>query len=99
MVGIHAPQDFKSPRRRPAGPLARGGKAAATATWQRACDRELLARRIRLYPVPSKDAVASGEARLPDWMGAGFDYFRRWRAGFEPPEQAVMPGMLEDRRR
>ncbi len=95
VVGIDAPQDFKSPRRRPAGAAAREGKTAPTAPWQRACDRELLARRIRLYPVPSKDAVASGEARLPDWMSAGFDYFRRLRrAGFEAPEQAVMPGML-----
>jgi predicted nuclease with RNAse H fold len=95
VVGIDAPQDFKSPRRRSTGAPARDGKTAPTAPWQRACDRELLARRIRLYPVPSKEAVASGEARLPDWMGAGFDYFRRLRrAGFESPEQAVMPGML-----
>jgi predicted nuclease with RNAse H fold len=102
VVGVDAPQDFKSPRRRSAGAASRApgrdgetAPTASTARWQRACDSELLARRIRLYPVPSKEAVASGEARLPDWMSAGFDYFRRLRrAGFEIPEQAVMPGML-----
>jgi predicted nuclease with RNAse H fold len=45
--------------------------------------------------VPSKQAVAAGAARLPGWMHAGFDYFRRLRrAGFEIPDDAVMPGML-----
>ena len=62
---------------------------------QRACDRELMARRIRLYPVPSRQAEDSGAARLPEWMRVGFDYFRRLRRmGFEIPDQPVMPGAL-----
>jgi len=89
VVAVDAPQSFKRfPRRR--APVT-----TASTTSSRVCDRELLARRISLYPVPSRAAVASGESRLPDWMGAGFDYFRRLRlAGFEIPDEAVMPGML-----
>jgi predicted nuclease with RNAse H fold len=103
VVAIDAPQGFKrSFRRAGAAPAARPAPrrraldaTTSTAPSSRACDRELLARRISLYPVPSRAAVTSGESRLPDWMGAGFDYFRRLRlAGFEIPDEAVMPGML-----
>jgi predicted nuclease with RNAse H fold len=101
VVAIDAPQDYKKPRRRAAGSRTPGAaqapaaSAAPAAPAQRVCDSEFLARRIRPYPVPSREAVASGDARLPEWMAAGFDYFRRLRrAGFEVPEQAVMPGML-----
>ena len=88
VVAIDAPQGFK---RSP----GKSGLALPMTPSSRACDRELLARHISLYQVPSKAAVAAGEARLPDWMAAGFDYFRRLRrAGFEIPDGAVMPGML-----
>ena len=90
VIAIDAPQGFRrAPRRRAPG------TTTPAASSSRACDRELLARRVSLYPVPSRAAVASGESRLPDWMGAGFDYFHRLRlAGFEIPDEAVMPGML-----
>ena len=90
VVAIDAPQGFKrAPRRRAPD------TEASAAPSSRACDRELLSRRISLYPVPSRAAVASGESRLPDWMRAGLDYFHRLRlAGFEIPDAAVMPGML-----
>ncbi len=95
VVAIDAPQDFKRSGRRALGSRAPAGATAPAAPSSRACDRELLARHISLYPVPSKEAVAAGDARLPDWMRAGFDYFRRLRrAGFEIPDNAVMPGML-----
>ena len=102
VVAVDAPQDFKRSGRRKTGPskaetatAPRAPSSSPASPSSRACDRELLARHIRLYPVPSKAAVAAGEARLPDWMGAGFDYFRRLRrAGFEIPDDAVMPGML-----
>ena len=82
VVAVDAPQGFRRP--------GRGSPVA-----QRVCDRELMARRISLYPVPTRAAVEAGEARLPDWMKAGFDYFRRLRrAGFEVPDDAVMPGAL-----
>ena len=95
VVAVDAPQDFKRPGRRPAGPRSSVGATAPQAPSSRTCDRELLARRIRPYAVPSKEAVAAGESRLPERMRAGFDYFRRLRrAGFEIPDNAVMPGML-----
>ncbi len=83
VVAIDAPQAYRRPARPPA-------------PQQRVCDRELMARRISLYPVPTRAAVDQGAARLPDWMKAGFDYFRRLRrAGFEIPDDgAVMPGAL-----
>ncbi len=88
VVAVDAPQDYRRPGRRDA-------PAGLPPAPQRACDRELMARRIRLYPVPSRQAVASGQSRLPEWMKAGFDYFRRLRRmGFEVPDQAVMPGAL-----
>ena len=95
VVAIDAPQDFKRSGRRAAGSRSPNAATAPAPPPQRACDRELLARRIRPYPVPPKPAVTAGEARLPDRMRAGFDYFRRLRrAGFEVPDDAVMPGML-----
>jgi len=109
VVAVDAPQDFKRSGRRAAGSRSANAAAAPaapplshtapslshTAPPSRVCDRELLARRIRPYPVPPKPAVTAGEARLPDRMRAGFDYFRRLRrAGFEIPGDAVMPGML-----
>ena len=89
VVAVDAPQDYRRPARRASEAATSPGAA------QRACDRELMARRISLYPVPSRQAVADGRSRLPDWMKAGFDYFRRLRRmGFEVPDQAVMPGAL-----
>jgi predicted nuclease with RNAse H fold len=83
VVAVDAPQAYRRPGPRP------------TAAQQRACDRALMARRISLYPVPTRAAVEGGAARLPDWMKAGFDHFRRLRrAGFEVPGDAVMPGAL-----
>ena len=83
VVTIDAPQAYRRPARQ------------SPAAHQRACDRELMTRRIRLYPVPTREAVERGAARLPDWMKVGFDYFKRLRrAGFEVPDEAVMPGAL-----
>ena len=87
VVAVDAPQDYRR------APRASGGPRAGPAP--RACDRELLARRIAVYHVPSKDAVEAGRAKLPDWMAVGFEYFRRLRRlGFEVPVDAVMPGAL-----
>ena len=111
VVAVDAPQDYRRARqasRRQAGGRQAGaqrsqaaagpagpGVAGAAAPAPRACDRELLARRIAVYQVPSKEAVDAGRGRLPDWMAVGFDYFRRLRRlGFEIPDDAVMPGAL-----
>jgi predicted nuclease with RNAse H fold len=92
VVAVDAPQDYRRPKRRAADSRSQDGRRAPAS---RACDRELLARRISVYQVPAKEAVDVGEARLPEWMRVGFDYFRRLRRlGFEIPDDAVMPGML-----
>ncbi|HUK76019.1 MAG TPA: DUF429 domain-containing protein [Thermoleophilia bacterium] len=97
VVAVDAPQGYRRPARGEASAGARPASAPAGShpPLQRVCDRELMARRISLYPVPTRQAVASGESRLPEWMKAGFDYFRRLRRiGFEVPDQPVMPGAL-----
>jgi len=98
VVAVDAPQDYRRPRRasgRRSQALDEGPAAPRLAPAPRACDRELLARRIAVYQVPSKEAVDAGRAQLPAWMAVGFEYFRRLRRlGFEIPDDVVMPGVL-----
>jgi predicted nuclease with RNAse H fold len=61
----------------------------------RACDQELLRRRISVYQVPARVEVERGDASLPAWMATGFDLFRRLRrpsAGFESAMPDALPG-------
>ncbi len=87
VVAIDAPQDYKGPKRRASGSRPQADSSS------RVCDRELLARRISLYQVPSRAAVDEDRSRLAPWIAAGFDLFRRLRRlGFEVPDDAVLPG-------
>ncbi len=94
VVAVDAPQGYRRERRgSPAA--ARALPAGAARIASRVCDSELLARRISVYPVPSRRDVDDGAARLAEWMNVGFDYFRRLRRlGFELPDDVVMPGAL-----
>jgi predicted nuclease with RNAse H fold len=59
----------------------------------RVCDHELLRRGLGVYQVPAKTDVDSGTARLPDWIGVGFELFRALRRrGFESPPDGAIPG-------
>lgn len=92
VVAVDAPQDFRRPQRRAGGARSQTGRPGPAS---RVCDRALLTRRISVYQVPSKQAVDSGEARLPEWMDVGFDVFRRLRRlGFEVADGGVIAGML-----
>jgi predicted nuclease with RNAse H fold len=64
-----------------------------TSHRSRVCDHELLRRGLGVYQVPAKADVEGGTARLPDWIGAGFELFRALRRrGFESPPDGAIPG-------
>jgi predicted nuclease with RNAse H fold len=64
-----------------------------TSRRSRVCDHELLRRGLGVYQVPTKADVDAGTARLPDWIGVGFELFRALRRrGFESPPDGAIPG-------
>jgi predicted nuclease with RNAse H fold len=64
-----------------------------TSRRSRVCDDDLLRRGLGVYQVPSKADVESGAARLPEWIGVGFELFRALRRhGFESPPDGAIPG-------
>lgn len=76
-VGVDAPQRPKRDGR--AGPHSR------------ACDAELLHRRISVYQVPTRAEAAAKPGRYA-WMAAGWEYFRELaRRGFELPGTGGLP--------
>jgi predicted nuclease with RNAse H fold len=82
VVAVDAPQSWNR-------------RLLAPRTRSRVCDHELLRRRIGVYQVPAKADVERGVARLPEWMGVGFELFRRLRRpsrGFELARPDALPG-------
>jgi predicted nuclease with RNAse H fold len=64
-----------------------------TSHRSRVCDHELLRRGLGVCQVPAKVDVDDGTARLPDWIGVGFELFRVLRRrGFESPPEGAIPG-------
>jgi predicted nuclease with RNAse H fold len=81
VVGIDAPQ-------RPKRALPSAGPHS------RACDAELLRRRIGVYQVPTL-AEAEEKARRYAWMQTGWAYFKELRKrGYEAPAPGALAGAL-----